>query len=283
MRRDDKPKDLRHGIRHDLARAYACGVWPVTPARAAAEPGGPAGLWLWLALGLNGFAIVTVTYWIYTARWEFIERNGETYTKPPTISRAISDPVIGDPFSVWITISSVCLVIGVGILALRHIGLIRRYGDCGRYLTVAALVGWPAVIVLQAASALGITWLSNYRFPDFNDMHMLGSYLFFISQALVVVLVTIFNHALLRERSGLALLVSDARVRHGWVRARYYAGLLSVTMSALYFGLFALKGIYEGALAPVLYTAYVSFELAALTSFMLVLGLLHGDLHGSRR
>jgi len=235
-----------------------------------------------LALVLNGFAILTVNFWIYTARWDFIVRNPD-YHKPPTISRAISDPAIGAPFSVWVTLSGIFLVVGVGILGLHFMRVVRLIEQPSRYQRLAGSVLIPAVFVLQGVSAVGMHLLSTYRFPESRDMHMIGSYTFFVAQALLVVLFTFYNHALLRDRAGLARLASLGVLSARWVRARFYTGLVSIGLVVLYFALFKAKDMYEYPEAPLLYLAYVTTEPMVISSFLLVLGLCHVDLHRVRR
>lgn len=245
--------------------------------------------WSWaarlglLALVLNGFAILTVNYWIYTARWAFIARNSAHYTKPPTISRAISDPVIGVPFSFWVTISAICLVVGVAVLAVHYVRLLRFLDRPSRYLRLASLVLMPVIMALQAASSVGMHLLSAYRFPDAHEMHMAGSYTFFVSQAVLIVFFTIYNHALLRDRASLDRLVALGVIGRRWVRVRFFAGLGSIALVGVYFALFTAKDAYEYPDAALLYVAYVSTEPMVITSFLLVLGLCHADLYRRRR
>lgn len=235
-----------------------------------------------VALVVNGFAVVTVNYWIYTARWDFIDGN-PGYRKPPTISRAISDPTIGEPFSAWVTLSGLLLVLGVWVLALHYLRLLRALDRPRRYLRLSSRALLPAIMLLQPAASVGMYLLSNFRFPDANVAHMVGSYLFFVSQALVVLLFTVYNHALLRDRTSLDRLVAIGALRRRWVRIRYRAGLASVALIAVYFTLFRLKDVYEYPEAPGLYIAYVTTEPVVISSFLLVLGLCHADLHGRRR
>jgi len=230
------------------------------------------------ALALNGFAIVTVNYWIYTARWEYIDRNGSFYKRPPTISRAISDPVIGEPFAFWMTISAICLGVGVALLTLIYLWIAGRLRPKFGYLWVALWVLGPAAAILQGVASLGIYWLSSYRFPSAHEMHMIGSYSFFVSQALVVLLYTLLNHALLRHKECLQRLDDAALIAPHWVRARFIFGLVSLSLVVVYFVLFTLKDVYAYDDARGLYLFYVSVEPAVITSFLLVLAMAHADL-----
>ncbi len=244
---------------------------------------GKQGGWMWLALALNGFAFVTVNYLIYTARWQFIARNGDSYRKPPTISRAISDPVIGEPFALWITLAGIGLVVSVAILAWHYLALVRRLERPGRALRLVAWTAMPLIVALQVAASLGMHWLSAYRFPNAHEMHMMGSYTFFLAQAMVIVLFTVYNAALLCDRNGLLMLELDRRASRRWVALRLVTGLLSIAIIIAYFTFFTLKDSYEYPDYPVLYMFYVSTEPMVITSFLLVLMLCHGDLHRQPR
>ncbi len=229
-----------------------------------------------LAAGLlNGFAFVAVNFWIYRARMLFIERNGEVYQKPPTISRAISDPQIGEPFSVWVTASGICLVAGVALLLAYHLWLGRLLVAPSRTIRVMIVTFPPLIISMQAASALGMHWLSSYRFPDFNAEHMTGSYMFFVAQAMVVVLFTAFNGAMLRDRGSLAQLAGQGLLSPLWVRIRYRFGLASLALVAVYLVLFLAKDVWGYPEWPALYIAYVTTEPMVITAFLVLLGLVH--------
>jgi len=239
---------------------------------------GPAQWVALMALILNGFAFFAVNYWIYTARWTFIARNSDHYHRPPTISRAISDPVVGEPFALWMTISGLCLVAGVALLVLLYLRLAWWLRPPFGYLWVGLWMLIPAIAVLQGIASLGIYWLGHYRFPDANEMHMVGSYSFFEAQALVVAFFTLVNLAMRRDSDNLTRLDAAMLIDPRWVRVRIIAGLVSLSLVVAYFALFKLKDIYIYETAPVLYLAYVSVEPMAISSFLLVLALAHVDL-----
>ena len=108
-----------------------------------------------LALLLNGFSILVVNFWIYYARALFI-KIATYYREPPTISRAISEPVIGEPFAFWVTLSGLLLIVGVSILILRMILQLRDLPKPSRYLRISGFILLPILALMQALSALGM-------------------------------------------------------------------------------------------------------------------------------
>ena len=230
-----------------------------------------------LALVLNLFAILAVNFWIYYARATFIEI-ATYYTEPPTVSRAISEPSIGEPFAIWVSLSGLLLVVGVGILVLRIIQHIRSLPAPSRYLRICAYLLLPLLAVMQASSSVGMYMLSVYRFPFAHDLHMAGSYQFFLSQMMVIVLFTIFNHALLRDRASLAELHSRRNLHQSAVVLRYAMGWVCIAIVFSYFALFFFKDVYVYEVWPALHLWYTLFELAVISSFLLLLGLVHIDM-----
>lgn len=243
--------------------------------------------WAWvppIAIAVNLFALGTVTYWIYYARATFIARHPEYVAiEPPTISRAISDPSIGIPFQFWVSLSGILLIFGVFWIAEFNRRLHAHALQPGTHLTRMMRIGMSAVVLLQAAAAVGIYLLSTYRFPNHHEAHMLGSYTFFISQALVVLIATIMSAALLRDRVVLAQLQAARLLHPGMVRLRKWAGVFCMTLTVGYVALFQAKSMDFGAANKAIYLAYTSAEPALITCFSLFLALFQTDLLALRR
>ena len=244
----------------------------------------PPMVWLkCLAVLLNGFAIVTVNLWIYAAMARFMEFHAADYGRPPTISRSISDPLIGVPFQFWITVSGICLVVGVGILILNYVRALRTVIAPSAYVRVVLRVFVPLILVLQVSSSIGMYVLSAYRIPFHSEMHMVGSFQFFISQALVVLLFTLANQALLRDRNSLEVLHRRGDVHRSLVRLRFWVGSVCIALVLVYFGLFLAKDVWTSDIAPRLYWTYTKTEPVVISMFLLVLALSHLDLFRKRR
>jgi hypothetical protein len=226
--------------------------------------------WLLLACALSLFACVTVNYWIYNVHGWFLALKPEGWPIPPTISRAASLPEIAVPFSVWITLSGIGLALAVAIIGLSYLRLLRRVPTAPIWLQVLMYLAAPAAILLQAASALGMNWLSVNTLLNNPPMHMLGSVLFFASQALVILIYGGVNLALLRQRSYLADLA-----RAGWLnptlvawRARIAA--LAVALAFTYGVLFVLKDVYVYPQVKWVHQSYVMLEPIVISSYLIV-------------
>ena len=230
-----------------------------------------------IALVLNLFAIGVVNFWIYYARATFI-RIATYYKEPPTISRAISEPVIGEPFAFWVPFCGLLLIVGVTILVARLMAQIKTLPAPSRYLRICAFILLPVLALMQACSAIGMYGLSVYRFPNAHEMHMAGSYLFFLSQLLVIIIYTVFNHAVLRDRSSLAKLHDAGHLDGRAVKLRFLIGWACIGIVLTYFTLFVLKDVYPYLSWPALHLWYTLFELAVISSFLFLLALAHLDL-----
>lgn len=218
------------------------------------------------------FVIIVVNYWIYRARADFIRLHPDYYAvEPPTISRAISDPAIGEPFAFWIAISAALLVVGV----LPVCWLYFRSGLALPASSVRArrvLLTLPALaFVCQCAAAVGMVMLSSYRFPDFHDEHMLGSYVFFAGQAVVVMLAGFMCTAIARDPAAARALRDGAYIDPRVSRFRGPAAFAGVGLALAYLGLFALKEVELPVLGTAIYWTYVLAEPTLISYFLAVL------------
>jgi hypothetical protein len=221
------------------------------------------------AIALNAFAVVTVNFWIYHSRIVFSERHPDyVAVDPPTISRAISDNSIGDPFALWITLSAVALVLCYLVLArlyLRTAALLRPAAPgTARALTV----GVALMMLFRLGASAGMVILSWYRFPDHNAAHMAGSYLFFTSEALAALtgatLTTLAGRAL-RRHPGLG---RQSAIRPAGIRFRPWLGFAAAGMAVLYLGLFLLKDVDLPGWNGAVMQTYVWMELALISMFL---------------
>ncbi len=237
-------------------------------------------------LGPMTFVIVVVNYWIYRARSEFIDRHPAIAAqKPPTISRAISDPAIGQPFAFWISLSAAVMIVA-------FIPICRMYWQSGKRIAVAEpksgsvlRVGAVVLFVAQIVTAVGMVTLSNYTFPDFHREHMIGSFTFFIGQSVSIALMaSMCWHIAFDEgvRQALPLRHTlDPRIS----RIRAPLAACGVVAAVVYMLLFILKGLDLPYGAKAIYQAYVIFEPALISLFLAVfstyyLDILRASRHG---
>ncbi len=226
-------------------------------------PSRATGLAMLVALITTSFVTVVVNVQMYSARWKFAAFYPEKAAdRPSTISESIADPRIGEPFADWLLLSAPLLFVGVFCLIVSTWWALKLGGQVTLKIT---LVTW-ILITLQAMASVGMVILSQYRFPDFRDQHMAGSYLFFFSQAFVVVAGEILSRsyaALGREGQVAGRIWSPRFAR--WRRRFVW---VPIVLGLVYLCLFLGKGYAPEALRYEVYWAYVSTELFLLSSFL---------------
>jgi hypothetical protein len=226
-----------------------------------------------LAMVATGFVVVMVNVLIYWARdlYAFNQSEGGI-AEPATISQTLSDSHIGPFFATWMLICAPILLVGVVVLLRAAWGEFRQSGggtdqDRRRILVLSVLV-----VLLQAGASAGMIMLSHYRFPDHNALHMQGSYLFFLSQALVIVFGEMLSRAYARQPEGTSFLSgSGARLRRWYV-------WVPVGLGGLYLSLFILKGYDLGVIYDGVYLAYTVTEPVLISSFLGYLLTFHFDM-----
>lgn len=241
------------------------------------SPSRPVGMAMLVALISTLFVSVVVNVQMYSARWIYADFYPEkTSVRPYTISESIGDPRIGEPFANWMLLCAPILFVGVVLLFLPAMLALRAHGTDAklrRWITVETVI----LLLLQTVACVGLVILSQYRFPHFRDAHMLGSYLFFFSQAFVVV----FGELLSR---GYARTGPEGRVfapRHANWRRRYVWVPIALGVSYLVF--FLCKGYAPEALRYAVYYVYTGLELLLLSSFLLYMMTFVPDMWGAWR
>ncbi|MCP4819384.1 MAG: hypothetical protein GY883_09350 [Shimia sp.] len=209
------------------------------------------------------FVVWVVNAIIYAARWDFIALHPERAARnPPTISRALAEPKVGEPFAEWMAICAPVLFVGVFLLVWSAFAELRRNGTQS-----VATVRWfgrmsAVLLTLQALASVGMILLSHYRFPDHHFGHMAGSYLFFFSQAFVVFVGQVISNAYGKlPAEGRVMLPQMARFRRIYV-------WVPICLAVLYLGCFVLKDVDLGPVNRPLFMVYVSTEPMLLSSFL---------------
>ncbi|MGH1423984.1 MAG: hypothetical protein ACRBBU_04605 [Pseudooceanicola sp.] len=222
---------------------------------------------------LNLFTPIVTVYWCIRARSEWIAMYPvEAARKPPTISRAISEPSIGDPFAFWVTTSAVVSLLGMSLIALLYARTIHAtpMADAAdrRRLRRAA----TGLVLTQLPLSIGMTMLSQFSLGATDDLHMAGSYVFFVSASLVQLL------GILTSLSALALLRHDPSMAYRGLihplaaKLRLWAASITLATAIGYLALFIAKD--TSLRTPTLYQAYVQTEVVLILFFSTFL-LLH--------
>jgi len=227
-----------------------------------------------LLVGLlaNIFVFVTVNFWIYRARYLFGIRNPDYVArKSATISQSISDPSVGQPFAFWISLSAVILIFAVGAVVWLHLRAARQLRARLAKFFYIALVFAGFVGLSQIAAAAGMITLSQFRFPHFNHIHMMGSYVFFVFQALTVAFSALVCYWLAHSAGADDGLAGGPSLRPKMNALRWRFGVLSVLSTLAYVLLFYAKDHAPEGLRPAIYATYVMLEPAVITGFLVYL------------
>ena len=200
---------------------------------------------------------------------------GADATLYPTISRAISDPAIGEPFAFWVTLAA--LLLWPATHAILWMLVVERpdraaLGPTRDRLTRGLFV---AMSLCMTATCVGMVWLARFRLgatAEEHRMHMIGSYVFFAGQATTIFLCAI-HHAL----------VGPARRAIGdggffTARARARGGFAVVAAAAFYGVVFHVKDGDFGPATGLVIAAYVELETVLIIVFLAYLACYFVDL-----
>lgn len=235
-----------------------------------------AGLAVSLPIALVPASAIVMMVW---ARQAFYQRHPDyVQHSAPTISRAISDPAIGAPFA--LTILAVTTVILVALVFITRafqatIAHVWR-DDPVRLRRNQALL--PLVIGLQVVGSGGMVLCTQYTFSNGHDLHMLGSYLFFVAQVLAIGLNGLMCARLVSDDDGagdwphLGLSRRATAFRIGFAK-------VVVAVTFLYFVLFGIKGVDLPVPEYTVYYVYTVQEIVAISAFILYLMTYSLDVH----
>jgi hypothetical protein len=231
------------------------------------------------AMVANIFVFVTVNFWIYRARFLFIKRNPEYLEiKLPTVSQSISDPGVGEPFAVWITLSAVCLIAIIFPVIWLHLRASFAVRELSPWLFRMTIILAVIAGISQIVASVGIATLSQFRFPDFNREHMNGSYMFFTGQAFAILISSLVCFALGRRAEFEKIVLNSASLHPKLNNFRWKIGILCLLLVTVYVCLFFIKDWDFTTGKTLVYNTYVYLEPMVITSFLGYLTLYNGDL-----
>lgn len=231
------------------------------------------------------FVIVVVNFWIYHARDRFIELHPEWIAEhgAPTISRSIADPAIGEPFAFWMSLCAAMLLLGC-------LPICRLYWLAGRSMphtgkSTRRLLIWfvPAAMALEVSTAVGMVMLSEYRFPDNNFLHMVGSYVFFVSQAVVILMIGIVSWRITTDSAAVAFLQERPYINPRLTRFRGPFAFGGVFLALAFLALFFLKDVDFAYGNDLVHNVYVLSEPSLISYFLAVLATYYVELYATLR
>ncbi|WP_172838556.1 hypothetical protein [Stappia sp. ES.058] len=134
---------------------------------------------------------------------------------------------------------------------------------------------WLA-LALQIIGSAGMVVCTQFTFANDHDLHMLGSYVFFVGQGGAIAM-SGFLCARLAKSSPLEAVAPFALLpRMSRIRAR--AALTVAFMAALYLCLFAIKGIELPISEYTIYYIYTVQEIFTISAFTVYLALFAPDI-----
>ena len=226
-----------------------------------------AGLALSLPLAIVPGSAIAMMVW---ARLAFYQRHPDYIMESaPTISRAISDPFIGGPFAM--TILAVTGVIFTALVFLSRafqVTIAHVWRDnpaqarrCGRLSRI--------MIACQVVGSSGMVLCTQYTFDNGHDLHMLGSYLFFIFQMLAIGMNGFLCTRIVRADNGSPW--PDAALSPAATRFRVMLSKVVIVTALIYFTLFAIKRMDLPVTEYTIYYVYTVQEIITISAFILYL------------
>lgn len=110
--------------------------------------------------------------------------------RPPTVSRAIAEPIIGDPFAMWIVLVAVLQAFAVlRIAQATYRTVLSPPPARHRSLSVAM---FASMLGAEALAVAGVVILSQYTGSVSDYWHQTGSYMMFFGNGMAILLFGIF-------------------------------------------------------------------------------------------
>ncbi|MEM6693481.1 MAG: hypothetical protein AAF626_02310 [Pseudomonadota bacterium] len=219
------------------------------------------------------FVFAVANFWIYFARFLFARDFPQMReTIIPTISGALSQPEIGDPFAIWRSMTALVLFVSVAGVIWTLARALPRASASLRGLFIA-------IVGMQAVACAGKVVLSHYTLPVYRDAHMAGSYMFFVAQTLTVILVLALSIMLARPGGPGDTAAARAALDPWANRLRIRAGYVIIAMMVTYLALFVGKDLVSEAVRPAVIVVYVNLESFCITAFLLYMASFLIDLH----
>ena len=212
------------------------------------------------------------------ARFTFLSLHPDYSDDPPTISRSINDPLVGDPFAHLILLITVLNVVVLSVIMLAYFAAISRLTlSRGHQLLMYVLL--VLFVVLQVAASAGTVLTTQFTFATDGDLHMLGSYIFFFFQALSIVTAASLCRMLLHQQRKHAIADHAWQFRGAMHHFRFRFGLLTVALVVAYGTLFVLKDHVPDNIYYTVQVIYTQCEVIVTGAFVIFIGSYAVDIH----
>jgi len=205
------------------------------------------------------------------ARHAFLSENAANPDDPPTISLAISDPAIGGIFANIILVIAALILMALPMILWAYLSAIDRLPlTRGRKLLMQGLLAFFFLGQLTASSGMVLT--TQYTFSNGHDLHMLGSYIFFASQALALLAAAILCRMLLHHQQEAGIGAEVWPFRPGMHRFRFRFAWLMVFLAVCFGVLFVIKDWPLPVSVDVVQILYTQSEVLVIASYVLFFG-----------
>lgn len=207
---------------------------------------------------------------MYWARTESLRLHPDlAAVNPPTISRAIADPQIGDVFAIWMLVVAASQAFAVYRLASALGRTSLSIGTSQHRAIMAAL--FVLIVSAQAAAIVGVVMLSQYTGSISDYLHQLGSYLMFGGNGVAILLCGVFiwlDHLQPREgeRGKRATPLPYFSILH--TRLAVIVSVISVLFGFLFFAFDILASVNDYFFR----VTFVAVEITLLVTSVLYLG-----------
>jgi len=209
---------------------------------------------------------------IIWARQQFVARHPDFVAdEPPTISRAISDPMIGGPFAALSLLITALILVTLAVLArayLQAIGQLPLTAAMRRLMKVLLAL----FLVLQLAALAGMVLTTQVTLTGDEPMHMLGSYILFVAQGLAILLAATLCRLLLGQQRKHGIGRDVWPFHTGMHRFRFRFALIILLLTAVYGVLFVIKDQTLPIGTYAVHTIYTQWEMLVVGCYVLFLG-----------
>lgn len=205
------------------------------------------------------------------ARSTFISLHPAYYVDPPTISRSINDPLVGSFFAKLILVITGLIAITLPMLTAAYVRAISQL-DATRARRVGMYVNLLFVLLFQFIASAGMVMTTQFTFAIDRNKHMLGSYIFFISQAVTILLAANLCRMLHGEKLKHGIPDDDWQFPAAMHRFRVKFALVIAGLAVTYGVLFKVKDLKLPVGAYDVQVAYTQCEVIVIACFVLFIG-----------